>query len=84
MGYGAGGWPVNTLSGYYQLSVCVPATAVCDPVPAANLPPVPSYAITATAIGSQAKDTQCLTLGIDSTGQQFSTGTNTAQQCWGN
>lgn len=80
MGYSA--LPVNTLSGYYTLSVCVPATAACDP--AATLPPVPSYAITATAVGTQAKDTQCLTLGIDSVGQQFSTGSNTAQQCWGN
>lgn len=82
MGYGAGGWPVNTQSGYYQLSVCVPATAACDL--AATLPPAPSYAITATAIGTQAKDTQCLTFGVDSLGQQFSSGSNTAPKCWGN
>jgi len=66
---------------YYTVTVCSPA-ANCDPNP--TPPAAPSYYITATpAAGtSQAGDTQCTSFSVDSTGQQFSTGTNTSQQCW--
>lgn len=78
-------FPVNTPSGYYQLNVCISNAGSgapgCDPN--ANGPSGPAYYITATPLGSQAKDTQCGTFGLDSTGQQFVTGTNTTQQCWG-
>jgi len=73
LGYGAVGtpFPITVGSGYYTVSATV-----------AN-PPV-SYLITATAIGSQAADTQCTTLSVDQTGAQTSTGTGTASTCWGN
>jgi type IV pilus assembly protein PilE len=68
---------------YYTLTVCSPASAAnCDPN--ANPPAAPSYYITATAAAgtSQAADAQCQSFSVDSTGQQFSTGTLTSQQCW--
>ena len=73
LGYGAVGtpFPITVGSGYYQVSATV-----------AN-PPV-SFLITATAIGTQASDTQCVTLSVDQTGAQTSTGTGTASTCWGN
>jgi len=73
LGYGAVGtpFPITVGSGYYQVSATV-----------AN-PPV-SFLITATAIGTQAGDTQCVTLSVDQTGAQTSTGTGTASTCWGN
>jgi type IV pilus assembly protein PilE len=64
-------------SGYYSVNVLSP-----DPAQAAAT--VPTYAITATAIGPQAKDTQCLTLSVNQTGAQSSTGTATAATCWNN
>jgi type IV pilus assembly protein PilE len=66
---------------YYTITVCSPA-ANCDPNP--NPPAAPSYYITATPVAgtSQAGDTQCTSFSVDSAGQQFSTGTNTSQQCW--
>jgi type IV pilus assembly protein PilE len=75
-----GGLPVGP-DNYYQISVCTPA-ANCDPNP--NPPPAPSYYITATAAAgtSQAGDAQCQSFAVDSTGQQFSTGTLPSQQCW--
>lgn len=44
-----------------------------------------SYTVLATAIGSQAKDTQCTSLTLAMSGGQFtytSTGTAPAQRCW--
>jgi len=72
LGYGAAGitFPVNVGS-YYTISATVPN------------PPV-SYVITATAIGTQANDTQCATLSVDQTGAQTSTGGATSSTCWGN
>jgi type IV pilus assembly protein PilE len=42
-----------------------------------------TYKLTATATGIQAKDTTCTSFSIDQTGLQTSTGTGTAQTCWG-
>jgi type IV pilus assembly protein PilE len=72
LGYGAVGavFPITVGSGYYQVSVTVAS------------PPI-SYLITATAFGSQASDTKCITLSVDQFGSQTSTGTETAATCWG-
>jgi type IV pilus assembly protein PilE len=84
-------WPVTTPSGYYQITFggpngsCVAgqgAALPCDPNP--NAPNGPAYYLTATPVAgsSQAADTQCTSFSVDSLGNQFSTGTNTAAQCW--
>lgn len=81
LGY-VGAFPANVApDNYYQINVCSPA-ANCDPN--ANPPPAPSYYITATPVAgtSQAGDAQCQSFSVDSTGQQFSTGTLPAPQCW--
>jgi type IV pilus assembly protein PilE len=81
LGY-AGAFPVLVgPDNYYTITVCSPA-ANCDPNP--NPPAAPSYYITATVAAgtTQVADTQCQSFSVDSTGQQFSTGTNTSQQCW--
>jgi Tfp pilus assembly protein PilE len=53
-----------------------------DPAQAAT---IPTYLITATAVGSQVGDTQCQTLSVNQTGLQSSTPTTTpAATCWGN
>jgi len=67
LGYGA--FPATVGSGYYQVTVTVPN------------PPI-SYVITATAVGTQLKDTSCATLTVDQLGSQNSTGGGT--DCWGN
>lgn len=84
MGYG-GAWPQPVGSGYYTVSVCVTpagAAGACPPSAAAG----PSYTITATPVAgtSQAGDAQCTSFSVDSVGQQYSTGTQTAPYCWGN
>ena len=81
VGYAAA-WPAPVgPDNYYTITVCAPA-ANCDPNP--NPPPAPSYYITATAAAgtSQAGDAQCQSFSVDSTGQQFSTGTLPGPQCW--
>ncbi len=70
-------WPISVGSGYYTVSVAVP-----DPNQAAATPT--TYAITATAVGTQANDTACVTLSVNQLGQQSSTGTGTVATCWGN
>lgn len=73
-------------SGYYNITVCFAnvtgATPACDPN--ANAPTAPSYYITATPVAGspQAGDAQCTSLSVDSTGQQFATGTGGAALCW--
>jgi type IV pilus assembly protein PilE len=82
LGYTGAGFPAPVGSdNYYTISVCSPAAA-CDPN--VNPPPPPSYYITATPVAgsTQAGDTQCQSFSVDSTGQQFSTGTLPGQQCW--
>ena len=82
LGYPGGAFPAPVGSdNYYTITVCSPA-ANCDPN--ANVPAAPSYYITVTPVagGSQAGDTQCQSFSVDSTGQQFATGTIPSQQCW--
>jgi type IV pilus assembly protein PilE len=73
LGY-SGTFPVTVGSGYYQLSVCVSAALPCTGTAATGT----AFKITATAVGTQAKDTQCLTLSVDNTGNQTATSAN----CW--
>jgi type IV pilus assembly protein PilE len=64
-------------SGYYTVAIVSP-----DPAQAAT---IPTYAITATAVGPQLGDTQCLTLSVNQTGLQSSApATTPAATCWGN
>lgn len=73
LGY-SGTFPVTVGSGYYQLSVCVSAALPCT----GNAATGTAFKITATAVGTQANDTPCLTLSVDNTGNQTATSTN----CW--
>lgn len=81
LGYGNNSWPVTIGSGYYEISVSVPAAAP-DPSP----PGAPSYSITAVPIGGQTADT-CASLTVDSAGQQTAVltagGQDTSSTCWG-
>jgi type IV pilus assembly protein PilE len=74
-------------SGYYNLTVCVPANANCTGgLAMPNPPAAPSYTIVATPVAgqSQAADAQCTAYAVDSTGQQYATGTGGIAYCWGN
>jgi type IV pilus assembly protein PilE len=85
LGYAALPAPVG--SGYYQLTVCVPATANCTAgLGMPNPPAAPSYTIVATPVAgqSQVNDAQCTAFAVDSTGQQFATGTGGTVFCWAN
>lgn len=64
---------ISSPNGYYSVTI-----------PAATLA-ASSYVITATpAAGSvQNKDGQCTSFSLDSSGTQTSTGTASAQTCWG-
>jgi len=62
-------------NGYYFLSMPAP-TAATATAPA-------TFTATATATGNQTKDTGCLTMSVDSTGNYTSTGTVTpTPPCW--
>jgi type IV pilus assembly protein PilE len=85
LGYGAAGFPFNTVSSYYSISVTPNAFNAATP------PSVPSpagtpatYGFTATAIGVQANDAACATLSIASNGTKTATGTdpNPNVDCW--
>jgi type IV pilus assembly protein PilE len=80
LGYTGAAWPLGVGSGYYQVTVCSPA---CAPSAIAT---APSYTVTATPVAgqSQANDAQCTSFSVDSAGQQFATGTQTAAFCWAN
>jgi type IV pilus assembly protein PilE len=67
LGYNSA-FPANTSDGYYQITVCVPASACGDTVATAAAPL--SYAITATAIGTQVNDTACTLFMSDNLGLQ--------------
>jgi type IV pilus assembly protein PilE len=73
LGYGAADAQINTMSvgaGYYTVTV----------VANGALPPAPAtFTITATAVGTQAKDTGCLTFTVDDKGTQTSA---PAADCW--
>jgi type IV pilus assembly protein PilE len=87
LGYASSGNPASVTvgSGYYSVTVSVPAAAP-DPQ-AANIA-APSFSFTATPVAgtSQASDTSCATFEVDSTGyqaaQNSSSSDNTAI-CWG-
>ena len=78
LGYGTAAapvaWPVTIGSGYYQIEATVP-----DP----NLA-VPSYLLTATAIGSQTADTDCQIFTVDSTGVEtsYNAAGSVTTDCW--
>ena len=88
LGYAA--WPAQTPNGYYQITwgggpnqSCIAAQGAalaCDGN--ANAPTGPSYYLTATPIGTQARDTQCGTFAVDSLGNQYASGTLGNAQCW--
>jgi type IV pilus assembly protein PilE len=84
LGYTAFGVPIG--NGYYQLTVCSPATVACAP----NPPAAPSYSILATPVAgqSQVNDAPCTSFSVDSTGRQYATGTGGAAvatpYCWAN
>jgi type IV pilus assembly protein PilE len=72
-------------SGYYSITVCVPAASNCTAgLGMPNPPAAPSYTIVATPLGSQVNDAQCTAFAVDSTGQQYATGTAGTAQCWSN
>jgi type IV pilus assembly protein PilE len=82
LGYGIAGsaFPMTVGSGYYQLSVTVPA--VVPPAP-------PTYVVWAVPVAGspQLKDLQCQYFSVDNTGKQFSSatgagGTDTSSICW--
>jgi len=79
LGYAA--LPVVVGSGYYQLSVNVPAVA-------AGVQPTYTVIATVVAGSSQLKDGACLYFSVDNTGRQFSSanigggGADTSITCW--
>lgn len=85
LGFTAFGVPFG--SGYYQLTVCSPASGNCTAgLNMPNPPAAPSYTIVATPVAgtSQARDAQCTAFAVDSTGQQYASGTGGTAYCWSN
>jgi type IV pilus assembly protein PilE len=79
LGY-AGAFPVSVGSGYYQIAAPTVAAATAGP-PAT----VATFSLTATPVGNQAKDTQCASFSLDSTGKQSSLdsgGNDSTTACW--
>jgi type IV pilus assembly protein PilE len=73
LGYGAA-FPITLGNNDYTISA--PVVVAADNT---TSPPTPaSYALTATAINAQAKDTSCATFSLNSQGQQTATSTS----CW--
>jgi type IV pilus assembly protein PilE len=77
---GGGAFPVVVGSGYYQLTVAVPAVVAPNP---------PTYVVSAVPVAGspQLKDLQCQYFSVDNTGKQFSSatgagGTDTSSTCW--
>jgi type IV pilus assembly protein PilE len=80
LGYSAGNFPFNTLNGDYAIS----QSGFVAAVPPSALAPAgtpATYAFTATAIGVQAGDTNCLTFTLDSHGAQTAT-PDPNNDCW--
>ena len=76
LGYGPVGttFPVTLANNDYTISA--PTVVTADNT---TSPPTPaSYALTATAVNIQAKDTSCATFSLNSQGQQTATSTT----CW--
>ena len=75
LGYGAGAtFPVTLPNNDYTINVTNLGTADNTATP----PTPASYALTATAINAQNKDTACATFSLNSQGQQTATSTS----CW--
>ncbi len=81
LGYPAGN-PITVGSkGYYTMTVCVGTALPATPCAGGGTAGT-AFALTATAAGTQANDTACTTLSVDSTGNQTQTGASTT--CWTN
>jgi type IV pilus assembly protein PilE len=80
LGYTAAAFPINTFSSYYTItqSAFTPAVAPSAGSPAGT---PASYTFTATAIGTQANDTDCLTFTLGSNGAQTAA-PNPSNDCW--
>ena len=80
LGYTAAAFPINTFSSYYTItqSAFTPAVAPSAAAPAGT---PATYAFTATAIGIQVNDTNCLTFTLGSNGAQTAT-PNPNNDCW--
>ncbi|MBS0377025.1 MAG: prepilin-type N-terminal cleavage/methylation domain-containing protein [Proteobacteria bacterium] len=84
LGYAAWGQTIG--DGYYTVTVCA-----VGPNMSANCPPsnqaAPGFVVTATAAGTQTKDTQCQVFQIDNTGTQWAFDANNNPNttlCWNN
>lgn len=87
LGYTGAAFPVAVGTGYYQITVCVPANSNCTAgLGMPNPPAAPSYTVVATPVAGQTQvnDAQCTAFAVDSTGQQFATGTGGTAYCWSN
>lgn len=74
LGFASGAvWPQTVGSGYYTVSVASVAAATASAVA--------TYTITATPVGTQAKDTDCTSLSINQTGTRAAI-PNTDGRCW--
>ena len=79
LGY-TGALPLNVgLNGYYQITTLT-VVAATPPGGGNNGTPA-TYNITASAVGNQTNDTQCLTFSINSAGQQTAT-PDPNLDCW--
>lgn len=81
LGY-TGAFPQPVGSGYYRINVVATAAN-----PAAAPPVLAGYTVTATAVGTQLKDTPCRSFSVNQIGQQTaldSGGGNADTACWGN
>jgi type IV pilus assembly protein PilE len=69
-------------SGYYQVSLTNVNAGTVSNVTAAAIPP--TYLFTATAIGAQAKDTQCASFTVTQAGVQtsYNSGGTATTGCW--
>lgn len=65
-----GSWPQYTASGYYSIAVPQVTAAAASTSTAAATPA--TFYITATAYGTQTKDTECNTFTVYNSGQQLS------------
>ena len=87
LGYTGAAFPVAVGTGYYQITVCVPASSNCTAgLGMPNPPAAPSYTVVATPVAGQTQvnDTQCTAFAVDSTGQQWAGGSGGTAYCWAN
>ncbi len=78
LGYAA--FPATVGSGYYTIAAPTVVAAAAGPPPT-----LATFTIKATPAGSQAKDAQCASLSLDSTGKQSavdSGGNDSTSACW--